>query len=61
MAQKFDIAYTVCKEEFAFTKMSTLSELQEKHGVDLGSGYKNNIACTEFVHYIGMALREELV
>ena len=41
--------------------MSTLCELQEKHGVDLGSGYKNNIACTEFVHYIGMALREELV
>eukprot|EP00731_Ephydatia_muelleri_P021914 Em0014g505a len=61
MARKFDIAYTICKEGFAFTKMSTLCELQEKHGVDLGSGYKNNIACTEFVHYIGMALREELV
>ena len=61
MARKFDIAYTVCKEGFAFTKMSTLCELLEKHGVDLGSGYKNNIACTEFVHYIGMALREELV
>ena len=61
LMRKFDIAYAICKEGFAFTKMSTLCELEERHGVDLGSGYKNNIACTEFVHYIGMALREELV
>lgn len=61
LMRKFDIAYAICKEGFAFTKMSTLCELEERHGVDLGSGYKNNIACTEFVHYIGMALKEELV
>ena len=41
--------------------MSALCELEEKQGVDLGSGYMNNIAFTEFVHYIGMDLREELV
>lgn len=61
VTRKFEIAYAICKEGFAFTKMSALCELQEKHGVDLGSGYKNNIACTEFVHYIGMGLRMELV
>ena len=29
--------------------MSTLCELEEKHGVDLGAGYKNNQACAVFV------------
>ena len=50
LMQKFNFAYIICKDGFAFTKMSTLCELEEKHGVDLGSGYKNNTACTEFVH-----------
>lgn len=29
--------------------------------MNLGSGYKNNIECTEFFHYIGMVLSKELV
>ena len=57
---KFEIAYLICKEGLAFTKMSALCELEEKHGVDLGVGYKNNQACAVFVDYIAWAQREAL-
>ena len=33
--------------------MGVLCELEEKHGVDLGRGYKNDMACSSFVDYIG--------
>ena len=39
---KFDITHTIAKEMMAFTKMKTLCELEERHGVDLGQGYKND-------------------
>ena len=38
---KIDITYTIAKENTVFSKMGALCELQERHGVDLGSGYKN--------------------
>ena len=57
LKRKFEIAYLICKEGLAFTKMSALCEHEEKHGVDLGAGYKNNQAC---VDYIAQAQREAL-
>ena len=44
LKRKFEVAYLICKEGLAFTKMSALCELEEKHRVDLGAGYKNNHA-----------------
>ena len=41
-------------------KMPALCELEEKHGVDLGVGHKNNQACAGFVHCIGQAEKEAL-
>ena len=32
--------------------MDPLCELEERQGVDLGRGYKNDQACTTFVEYI---------
>ena len=32
--------------------MAPLCELQGKHGVELGSGYKNNQACLVFINYV---------
>lgn len=52
LQRKFDLAYFICKENLAFTKMAPLCELQAKHGIDLGTGYKNNQACTMFIEYI---------
>lgn len=34
--------------------------MEEKHGVDLGSGYKNDKACATFVEYIAQGQRELL-
>ena len=60
LKRKFEVAYLICKEGLAFTKMSALCELEEKHGVNLGAGYKNNQACAVFVDYIAQAQREAL-
>ena len=39
--RKFDIAYQIAKHNLAFN-------LEERHGVDLGQGYKNDQACATF-------------
>ena len=59
--RKFDIAYNIAKENMAFSKMGALCELQERHGVDLGSGYKNEKAFATFVHFISLDQRHMLV
>lgn len=58
--KKFDIAYFLCKERMAFHKMEAICILQETHGVDLGTGYKNEKACASFTRYIGQSLKESL-
>ena len=60
MKRKFEIAFMLCKERLALTKMEAVCKLDEKHGVDLGTGYKNNQACATFVEYIGQSLKEGL-
>ena len=35
MKRKFEIAYMLCKEGLAFTKMEAVCELEEKHCVNL--------------------------
>ena len=57
LTKKFEIAYLLCKENLAFMKMAPLCALEERHGVDLGSGYKNDQACAEFVKYIAQEWR----
>ena len=60
LKRKFEIAYMLCKEGLAFTKMEAVCELEEKHGVNLGTGYKNNQACATFVEYTAQSQREGL-
>ena len=50
MKRKFDIAYMTAKENMSFTKMRAMCALEERHGVDLGEGYKNDCACSVFVN-----------
>ena len=59
--RKFDIAYTIAKETLAFTKMKSLCDLEERHGVDLGQGYKNDRSCALFVEFIARDLKEQLL
>ena len=59
--RKFEIAYFLTKENLPFVKMASLCHLIEKHGVGLGTGYKNEQACANFVQYIGKDQRLQLV
>ena len=36
----------------AFTKMKSVCDLEERHGVSLGTGYKNDHACATFIEFI---------
>lgn len=58
--KKFDVAYFIAKEGMAFNKMRPLCHLEERHGVRLGEGYKNDLACSIFVEYIAKDLQEKL-
>ncbi len=42
LKRKFEIAYLICKEDLPFVKMAPICELEERHSVNLGSGYKND-------------------
>ena len=58
--RKFDVAYFIAKEGLAFRKSKALCQLEERHGVALGEGYKNGLACSAFVEYIAQEMREDL-
>lgn len=40
--------------------MTSMCDLETRHGVELSSGYKNNQACTTFEHYIAKEQRDGL-
>ena len=61
MKHKFDIAYVIAKQNMAFAKIGPLCELEERHGVDLGEGYKNELACASFIDYIAQEQQQSLV
>ena len=61
MKRKFDIAYTIAREALAFTKLKILCELEERHGVDLGHGYKNDRICAAFVEFIACDMKDQLM
>ena len=51
----------IVKENMAFAKMKSICELQERHGVMLGTGYKNDKACATFVEFTAKEQQELLV
>ena len=50
--KKIDISFVLAKEHIPFTKYPAIHEMEERHGVDLGSTYKNRDSARNFVHYI---------
>ena len=59
--KKFDVAYFIAKEGLAFTKMKSICELEERHGVDIGPAYRNDHACSNFVEYIALEEKDRLI
>lgn len=58
MGRLFNTAHYVAKEGLAFRKFTGLCDLQEKNGLDMGTNYRNEMKCKEFVSSIG-AIEQE--
>ena len=54
LVKNFEIAFFLAKEKLPFTKFLPLCEMEVRHGVQIGSGYKNDHACTSFVNFIAL-------
>jgi len=46
MVRKFEVTYTIAKEGITFRKMTSICNLIEQQGINLGEGYKTNMACS---------------
>ena len=49
VTRKFEVAYMIAKQKLYFNKMRQFCELEEKHGVNLGEGCKDDNACAEHI------------
>ena len=58
--RKFDISFILAKEHIPFLKYPAIHDLEERHGVDLGTTYKNRVSARNFVHYIAESQRQHL-
>ena len=59
--KKFEVSYFVAKHELSFTKYEKILDLEEMHGVDIGPSYRNDMACAEFIDFLGDDLDNNLV
>ena len=60
MKRKFNVAYMIAKENLPFTKVKAVCEL-ERHGTELGQGYKNNHARAIFIEFIAREQQKQLM
>ena len=58
--RKFDISFVIAKEHLPFSKYPAIHDLEAKHGVDLGTSYKNHDSARNFVHYNPESQRQSL-
>ena len=59
--RKFDICYVMAKEGIAFAKYTALYNLEERHDVDLGIAYKNDVSAKSFTHFIAESQRNDFL
>ena len=57
---KFNTAYTIVKEEMAFTKFLPLLALQKKNGIEVSYAYANDVKCAQFDGSITDCLKNEM-
>lgn len=57
---KFNVAYTIAKEELPFTKYRPLLLLHKKNGVNISPTYDNDVKCTEFISSICDGMKSDL-
>lgn len=57
---KFDIAHFVATQHLAFVNYPALCQLESKHGVEIGTAYRNENAGKTFCHFIAEPRRDHL-
>ena len=50
----------IARKGLPFTKMAPLCQLEERHGINLGAGYKKNQASAQFVEFIAKIEQQNL-
>ena len=58
--KKFDVAYFIAKEEMPMVKFESILSLEERHGVDIGTAYRNRNSGGIFVDSINNSLVDKL-
>ena len=58
---KFDICYTMAKENLAFAKYPALLELEAHHGADMGFAYGTPESAKTFTRYIARSQRQSFL
>ena len=61
-ADKTQVQYCVpyCQRKHGIFQVGPLCQLEERHGIDLGKGYKNELVCATFIDYITQEQRQGL-
>eukprot|EP00731_Ephydatia_muelleri_P000943 Em0001g943a len=59
--KKFDTVFLLAQEKQSFLKYPSICELEECHGVQVGSAYRTEKAAKSFSHYIAQCQRQQLV
>lgn len=60
MEIEFNIAYFIATEHLSFAKYPCICSLEARHGVNLGTNYRNATSCSDFVRFLSMSKKEEL-
>ncbi|XP_048852728.1 zinc finger protein 862-like isoform X2 [Brienomyrus brachyistius] len=55
---KFNTAYTIAKEELAFTKFKPMLQLMKKNGIAINMTYANDKSCANIIGVIADTIRE---
>ena len=57
---KFDLCFTMAKEGIPFVKCTSLYQLENRHGVDMGTSYSNDVSWN-FTHCIAESKQSSFI
>ena len=58
--KKFETTYFIASQEMSLSKYPQILNLEEMHGVHIGTAYRNDKSCATFIEYIGKDLGRQL-
>ena len=58
MGRKFELCFVMAKESIPFAKYPTLLQLEEHHGLDVGSAYRTPDSAKSFTGFIALSQRQ---